>query len=100
MTKGTTPYISFYFSEDELDISLVDYAEMTINQNGQNKIIKRLGLDEELAFGVLLTEKETLGLKPGTCKIQVKIKLKDGNIVASNIETMTVNDILNGAVML
>lgn len=101
MTRGTTPTISFSFSEDELDIQMVDYAELTISQNQKNIIIKKLAFDsKEQAFLVALTEKETLLLKAGSCQMQVKIKLKDKNIVSTNIETVLVNEILNGEVML
>ena len=100
MTRGTTPYISFTFDKNELDMSLVDYAEMTINQDGENVIIKKLGLDENNDLGVVLSEKETLNLREGQCKVQVKIKLKDNNVVASNIATIPVTEILNGEVML
>lgn len=100
MTRGTTPYISFAFDPDEIDITMIDYVEMTINQNGKNVIIKKLALDEEGAFGVQLSEADTLNLKPGQCKIQVKVKLNDNNVLASNIETVSVNDILNGGIML
>ena len=100
MTQGTTPTITFDFGDD-IDISLIDYAEVTINQNQKNLIIKRLAKDtEEKVFRVFLNEKETLLFKPGTCRIQVKFKLNDGGIAASSIETLNVNEILNGGIML
>ena len=100
MTRGTTPTISFSFDQ-EIDYKLVDYCEMTLNQNGKNIIIKRLKRNyKDNLYECLLNEKETLLLVPGTCKIQVKIKLKDGGIVATNVSIVTVNEILNGEVML
>ena len=100
MTRGTTPTLTFSFGDD-VDMSLIDYAEMTINQKGKNRIIKRLTKDtEQNLFSVFLSEKETLSLDSGICKLQVKIKLTDGGIVASSIETLSVNEILNGGVML
>ena len=101
MTRGTTPTISFTFSEEELDIRMVDYAELTISQNQKNVLIKKLFYDStEGAFSVALTEQETLQLKPGQCQLQVKIKLTDKNVISTNIETIYVNEILNGEVML
>ena len=100
MTRGTTPTLTFSFGDD-IDMSLIDYAELTINQKGKNKIIKRLIKDtEKVEFSVFLSEKETLSLEAGKCQIQVKIKLTDNGIVASSIETLSVNDILNGGIML
>lgn len=100
MTRGSTPTITFSFGE-ELDVSLVLYAEMTIEQRGKNVIVKRLALDtEEETFNVFLSEKETLSLKEGTCRVQIKFKLKDGGIVTSSIETLSVNEVLNGGIML
>ena len=86
---------------DDVDMSLIDYAELTIRQQLKNKLIKRLAKDiDNNAFYVYLSEKETLSLESGDCQLQVKIKLTDGGIVASSIETLTVNEILNGGVML
>lgn len=100
MTRGTTPTLTFSFGDD-VDMSLIDYAELTIRQRTKNKLIKRLAKDvENNAFYVYLSEKETLSLDSGDCQIQVKIKLTDGGIVASSIETLTVNEILDGGVML
>ena len=100
MTQGTTPTISFSFDED-IDFTLIDYCEATFSQNGKNIIIKRLKRNySDKVYECVLSEKDTLLLKPGTCKVQVKIKLKDGGIVATNIAVLTVNEILNGEVML
>ena len=100
MTRGTTPTLTFSFGDD-VDMSLIDYAELTIRQQLKNKLIKRLAKDiDNNAFYVYLSEKETLSLESGDCQLQVKIKPTDGGIVASSIETLTVNEILNGGVML
>lgn len=100
MTRGTTPTITFSFGDD-VDMSLINYGEVTFNQNGKNVIIKKLAKDTvEKVFRVFLSETETLLFKPGKCNVQVKLKLKDGGIAASSIEILTVNEILNGGVML
>lgn len=100
MTRGTTPTITFFFG-DEIDMNLVDYAEVTVNQRGKNLIVKKLVKDtEKNEFSVFFSEKETLSLKEGTCRVQVKFKLLDGGIATSSIETLYVNEILNGGVML
>lgn len=100
MTRGSTPTLTFYFGDD-IDTDLVDYAEMTIEQRGKNLIVKKLALDTETSvFSVFLNEKETLSLKEGTCRVQVKFKLTNGAIATSSIETISVNEVLNGGVML
>ena len=97
MFRGTTPTLSFKF--DDIKTTMIDYVELTVNQDGNNIIIKKLS---QLggSFFCRLSEKETLNLKSGTCKVQCKIKLKDGSITATKIESMLVNDILNQEVML
>lgn len=97
MTRGTTPTLSFSF--DEVDIKQIKYGELTISQNGHNVIIKKLQRNGKIYF-TNLSEIETLQLRPGNCDIQAKVKLKDGNVIATDIETIVVNDVLNGEVML
>lgn len=95
MTRGTTPTL---FYDLGVDSDLIKYAELTINQNEKNVIIKKLRQSAGRYY-ITLTEKETLSLKPGTCKTQIKMKFKDGNVATTNIETVVVNDVLNDGVM-
>lgn len=97
MFRGTTPTLFVKF--DEIKTSLIDYAELTINQNEKNILVKKLKQNGN-EFSVTLTEQETLSLKPGDCKVQCKIRLKDGNITATKVEKILINDILNQEVML
>lgn len=97
MTRGTTFTLSFSF--DEVEITQIKYAEITVNQKGRNVIIKKLTRNGK-TFYANFSETDTLSLESGTCDVQVKVKLKDGNVIATDIETLTVNEILNGEVML
>ena len=97
MTRGTTPTMSFSF--DEVELSQIKYAEITINQKGKNILIKKLKRSGKV-FYANFTEEETLQLQAGNCEVQTKIKLKDGNVIASEIEKIVVNEVLHGEVML
>lgn len=97
MTRGTTPTLTFTF--DEVDVSQIKYAEIALNQKGVNVIIKKLKRSGKQYY-VTLSEIETLQLEEGNCKVQTKVKLKDGNVIATDIETITINDVLHGEVML
>ena len=97
MFRGTTPTLSVKL--DDIKTSLIDYVELTINQNEKNMLVKKMKQNGS-EFSVTLTERETLSLKPGDCRIQCKIKLKDGSITATKVEKILINDILNQDVML
>ena len=97
MTRGTTFNMTFSF--DEIDIAQIKYAEITLNQNGVNVLIKKLKRYEKI-YTVNFTEEETLQLKEGFCDVQAKVKLKDGNVIATDIERIPVNRLLHDEVML
>ena len=97
MTRGTTPTLSFTF--DEIDINQIKYAEITLNQNGKNVLIKKLKRTGKIYYAYF-SEEETLNLKEGICEVQTKVKLKDGNVIATDIEKIIINDILHEEVML
>lgn len=97
MFRGTTPTLTFTF--EDIPTTAIDYVEITLNQEEQNVIIKKLHQNGAV-FTCHLSEKDTLKLKAGTCKVQCKVKLKDGNVTATKIETLNVNDVLNSEVML
>lgn len=97
MTRGTTPSLSFTF--DEIDINQIAYAEITMNQKGRNVLIKKLKRTGKVYYAYF-SETDTLSLSVGDCLVQAKVKLKDGNVIATDIETITINDVLNEEVML
>ena len=97
MTRGTTPSLSFTF--DEIDVSQIAYGEITLNQKGRNVIIKKLKRSGKIYYAYF-TENDTLSLAVGECLVQAKVKLKDGNVIATDIETITVHDVLNEEAML
>ena len=98
MKRGTTPTIAFTL--DNIDFNLIDKAELTIAQNGEGKIIKLLTINvEQCGMFTTLSQEETLSLAPGKCIVQVKILFKDGNVIATDIQTLDVQTILNDEVL-
>ncbi len=98
MKRGTTPTIAFTL--DNIDFNLIDKAELTITQNGERKIIKLLTINvEQCGMFTTLSQEETLSLAPGKCIVQVKILFKDGNVIATDIQTLDVQTILNDEVL-
>lgn len=92
MTRGTTPTLVFTF--DNFEYSNIVKAELTIQQSGANVIIKPLTVAEDNVY-CELSEVETLSLDEGQCKLQIKMMLQDGNIIASNVINSTMKEILN-----
>ena len=98
MKRGTTPTIAFTL--DNIEFSLIDKAELTIVQNGEKKIIKLLTINvENSGMFTTLSQEETLSLTPGKCTVQVKILFNDGSVIATDIQTLDVQTILNDEVL-
>lgn len=96
MTRGTTPTL---FYDLDVEPSLIKYAELTMNQNEKNVIVKKLKWNGA-RYITTLTEEETLSLRPGNCKVQIKMKFKDGNVSSTTIDNIFVKDVLNEEIML
>lgn len=98
MKRGTTPTIAFTL--DNIEFSLIDKAELTIVQNDEKKIIKLLTINvEQCGMFTTLSQEETLSLAPGKCTVQVKILFNDGSVIATDIQTLDVQTILNDEVL-
>ncbi len=99
MNRGTTPTLRFELKGIELE--LIDKAIFTMQQNLNGKCIE-INKDATVYsdyLSVSLTQQETLSFGPGHILMQLKIKLKDGNVVASNITEKTIKDILNEVIL-
>jgi hypothetical protein len=94
MRRGTTPTLTFTL--DDFDYSLISVAQLTIAQgpNDVKVIVKDLNIGPN-SLTCSLTEKETLSLKDGRCKVQIKMKLNDDKIVATDVYNVSVKEILN-----
>lgn len=97
--RGTTPTLEFTIP---FDTALIDEAFVTLSQNRAVIIDKSLKDCEcsENKLSVQLTQDETLSLVSDCItEIQVRVKLKDGAAMASNIITVDTNRILkDGAI--
>ena len=97
MRRGTTPTLSLMI--DDVDFSLIEKAELTLRQREKNIIVKNMKIYvEQTVLQTKLTQQETLLLKSGDCLLQVKVLFNDGNVAATDIITINVQDILNGEV--
>lgn len=92
MTRGTTP--TLIFTLDEFDYSDIAKAELTIRQGTSNVLIKSLDVSAN-DLHCALSEEESLRIDSGRVKAQIKMMLQDGNVVASNIMDLDVQEILN-----
>lgn len=97
--RGTTPTLEFTIP---FDTELIEEAFVTLSQNREVIIDKPLQDCEclENKLTVQLTQDETLSLACDCItEIQVRVKLKDGAAMASNIITVDTNRILkDGAI--
>lgn len=93
MRRGTTPSITFTLPFDR---DLVDELWLTISQKSREVLTRTK--DEMIVSGNFvtanLTQKDTLRLERGKADIQVRIKTTAGEAYASNIKTVSVDDIL------
>lgn len=94
MRRGTTETISVAVSGD-IDFTTIQRAVMTIGQ-GMMRISRDLELDENGTGVCIFLPEQTIKLRMGSCRIQVKMLLKNGAVIATNIVDSYVDgDILN-----
>lgn len=94
MIRGTTPSIRF---DLPIDVDLVDCMYLTISQNGKTVIEKCLTdcSCDVRRVSYKLTQAETLSLMAATeTQMQVRLKTKGGDALASQITTVRVDRIL------
>lgn len=98
MRQGTTPTIKMILP-DEIDVSAVKEAILTIAQHKKEKIKislagMKVGADDN-SLTVTLLQGETLALDK-LCVAEIQLKIKIGTTVtASNIMYVPVSEILN-----
>ncbi len=95
MVRGTTPTLSFTIPYNASEIA---DGWVTLKQYDHIVLDKRI-TDEGVSFRdklieVKLTQTETLKLYATGCKAQLRLKLADGNVVASNIVSVNIGEIL------
>ena len=100
--RGTTPTIVLKVTNEDFDMSSIMECHMTIQQStGKNKkIFDHPTLDnEEKTISQGLSQQDTLDFDYGNINIQVKMKLKNGRVIASRIITTQMNRILEETVL-
>lgn len=95
MIRGTTPTIKFTVP-DAYNPALFDALNITFSRNGQIDLEKKKAdctISGQNIF-INLTEVETLKLKPGEYKYQLKFAIGT-KVLASKTKIINVEDILN-----
>lgn len=99
MIRGTTPTLEFTLP---FDVDTLEEAYVTIAQNGLavvEKCLSDCGCEGD-CLRVRLTQEETLKLKCNrVVEIQIRAKTKTGDVVASNIITVSAERILKDGVI-
>lgn len=96
--RGTTP--TNYFNVD-LDLTEADAIYITYVQKGEvvfEKDISDITVEAE-RLSVKLTQEDTLKLDEGEIEIQIRAKMSDGTVVASNIVKTTASRVLKDGVI-
>jgi len=98
MRRGTTPTNVFTV---DVDLRNAVSLYVTYKQNGRTIIEKKLEDVEVLeeSVSVELTQADTLKFKNGEVQMQIRARLPDGTVLASDIMTASVSAILkDGAI--
>lgn len=100
ITRGTTPTVIFTLTNDEskaMDMS--KYAKLFItieDSSGQQVELDkdRFTFNEDLSFEAKLSQDETMTLKSGRLKVQLRAKTTDDTVIASCTQYCSIEDIL------
>lgn len=99
MIRGTTPTLRFYLP---FSVELLEVVYITMQQDGDKVIEKTLEdceADENM-ISFRLTQNETLEFADSQwVEIQVRVRMKSGEALASQIERTTVQRILKDGVI-
>lgn len=99
MIRGTTPTLRFYLP---FSVELLEVVYITMQQDGDKVIEKTLDdceADENM-ISFRLTQDETLEFADSRwVEIQVRVRMKSGEALASQIERTTVQRILKDGVI-
>ena len=104
MTRGTTPHHTFElpFSVNSLEFT-VTYAQINPVTQTKTIVVKKTKNDCEITGNVIkvrLSQEDTFKFDDKyAVQIQIKVKKKGGDVIASNIITTTVQKILDEEVL-
>lgn len=102
MRKSTTPKIVLRIKDSSIDLNEVDICHVTLKaeSNGHSLLIESPDIDTEArTVSFSLTQEETMGFNLGSIKIQIKMKLNDGTVIASKIVKTCMDEILEDTVL-
>ena len=95
MWRGTTPVHTFTLPEgvvlDDFDVVYVTYSQSgrTVLEKNKNELEAT-----NSGFRLFFSQADTLCFSPGPVKIQIRARLRDGNVVASDIISTTALEVL------
>lgn len=104
MTRGTTPQHTFElpFSAESLEFT-VTYAQVNPVTQIKTIVVKKTQNECEIADNLIkvrLSQEDTLEFEDKyAVQIQIKVKKQDGDVIASNIITTTVQKVLDEEVL-
>ena len=84
MWQGTTPTIEI---KTDIDLTPMAQVQLTIEDRKGNRLTinqEELAISEDTVT-FQLSQKESLSLSPGRVRLQLRVKTKDGDVLASNI---------------
>lgn len=103
MFRGTTPTIRWYITTEEIDFDKIERVWMTfkdccgrqINFTEEDIVLN----GEERYVQFTFSQEETLKLKAGYLRVQLRMLLSDGQALASAINEIKVENILKGGII-
>ena len=103
MIRGTTPIITFKI-KTELDLSEIQKAEITFKST--NGLKERTWNETEISIDseqnrmqIQMTQEDTLYFSVGEIDVQLRVKMNNDMVYASNIKTSTLDRILKEGVI-
>lgn len=105
MYRGSTPTVILNITpsvKSELDLSLIDICHVTLeSQSGSTSITyEDVEIDiENKQIKFQMSQEDTLKFDVGKIKIQIRVKLKNGAVIPSNIVITDMNEILEEVIL-
>lgn len=102
MYKSTTPTIVLRVRNEDLDFNKIAICHVTLKSesDGFELLIEHPDIDvTERTISFTLTQEQTLYFHLGQIKVQVKVKLDNGVVIASRIATTSMREILEEEIL-
>lgn len=102
MYRSTTPTVILHIKNEDFDMNQIEICHVAIeSENGRiRKVYENPEINvEEKTLTFTMTQEDTLNFMVGNIKVQTKMKLIGGAVVASKIITTKMNEILEEEVL-